>query len=360
MAKHHRSGHHGGSRRLKSARRRASLETALNFGPQTSALRDLARTARSNYDTTLGQEQDIRKGLTSAATKGLRETRKDYRSANQTRHASYHSAQGYLKGLSEAADPFRAASAREGQVEKSNLALERAGALDEMLSRRTDAAAGYGLATRNARAQYQSDLGDIASKAASLNQQKGKFKVATIEDILDKYAEQSLKNKSLRETHRHNVQGERSSRANARTSRGNLRERQRHDRHTEANSGGSGSGSSGGKLTPNEQNGAFDDIDSARGFYNQYVKSGKLSVHQLKLGLNQGYLTDANGKRLSLKQIAPAYVSAGFELGKHRYITKRTAHTLKARGLRVGKHYRIGGGHLSQNLSNAFSGLTGH
>jgi hypothetical protein len=125
----------------------------------------------------------------------------------------------------------------------------------------------------------------------------------------------NVRQQSLAEMHRHNVAQENKPGAKAKPRAGL------------------------GSLSQAQENSAHAQIDQAHQYIQQYA--GKLSKDQLAQGLTQGFLTDANGKRLPLTKIKdPLYFEAALEL-HHGGLTAATVKKLHQAGVHIAGRYKI-------------------
>jgi len=153
----------------------ANAESKVRYGPKQTALAGLLSEAQGNYAS------DV-----TAAKAGAKSSIVHARNARKPLAAIYDEATGAADsaasdvatafgGLGAAADPFRAATAREQGAAKTRLATSKASALSELSDRKTEATVGRQFALTNAKTEFRSNMSQLASQLAALGDEQGAY-----------------------------------------------------------------------------------------------------------------------------------------------------------------------------------------
>jgi hypothetical protein len=141
--------------------REALLQSQVRFGQQERLLSQMLQDARDEYRTARKVEKGVARGVAKAARTAKPVIRKGYAEAGLTRTEANTEAERVLSSLSAAADPHRAAFARESAGAERRSAAAQNQALQELELRRVGAHQGRAYAVSAARAKRDADVAKI-------------------------------------------------------------------------------------------------------------------------------------------------------------------------------------------------------
>lgn len=161
-----------------------SSETDLKYGPQLEGLALLLSQAQSDRNQGLAVNASTARGLSDAA----RLARPDVQKANDSYLAQLLQAKGTVgqdtAGLSAAADPFRASSARDFANAQIRAAETTKASGDELTQRGIDAQAGAAAGARAIGDRYAQQAEQIGQQQQSVTGQAGSFAASRLAELL--------------------------------------------------------------------------------------------------------------------------------------------------------------------------------
>lgn len=167
---------------------KASEAALVRFGPQLTALQQLADEAAQTYKGTTSNARVAAAGTQAAVDQALPTVKGVYDESGLMQALANGALGGDLakiQGGGIGVDALKAGAANEQAVMTRNLAQARAGAVADLGSRKTRAAEGAQFATENARNNLIDALTKISAQKLSLGDQQGAFMASTISDLQD-------------------------------------------------------------------------------------------------------------------------------------------------------------------------------
>src|SRR4051812_34298094 len=186
---------HRHKRKVSASGRRyvnqAKLEALVRYSPEQSALRSLIDDARHELSSGVRSDRGSAQLIGNSARSARPTVKKDYGTAISQVGRQGKAVLAALQALGPDAAPTIAAMTREGGGSRSRLIESRAGALNELTGRATDARAGLAAAIRQRRAQFSDTSRKVHERQLSLARERGAFTAATVGDLAE--ADRKLK-----------------------------------------------------------------------------------------------------------------------------------------------------------------------
>jgi hypothetical protein len=154
--------------------------SAVQYDPQVSALSGLIKGARKTYRGDIAVAKASALGTSKAAKRAVKPVKKIYRNSLGDIANAREDVKTGFKKLGDAADPYRAVTAREDAGYRSRVAGERASALKELSDRQLEAKAGQIYAIRAATANRNDTLGTLRGRLSDLYHEKGAYEAGQL------------------------------------------------------------------------------------------------------------------------------------------------------------------------------------
>jgi hypothetical protein len=174
--------------------RRAMQEAGLQYGPQIRALSELRQDAAGRYRSGVRAARGSAAGIQQAVREARPVIGDAYADSLASAGVAEQDVGAALAGLGAAADPFRAAVAREQGQASTRIGEARAGALSDLARRSTDAVAGSEYRIQDLTRRRDSEFGRINRERKGLAAEIGQFTRATYGELKDAKAELDLEN----------------------------------------------------------------------------------------------------------------------------------------------------------------------
>lgn len=172
----------------------AALEALVRFGPEMSGLKELQRTALSNFDLGVHQAHGSADAIVGAVDQAKPGLAKVYDNAGLKQAGLAGTLIGHdIAGLGPIADSIKAGASLEATGAADRLNLAKTQALTDLSSRKVRAREGEQFAIGNAKNQLVSELTKILNRKQDLSREKGAFAAATINDLSQAAADQAFK-----------------------------------------------------------------------------------------------------------------------------------------------------------------------
>lgn len=165
----------------------AAQQSLVRFGPQLTALTQLADEAGKTYRSTTANARVAAEGTQAAVDRALPEVQGIYDQAGLAQSIANGGLLGgdlaHITGGGLGVDAIKAGAANEAATMTRNLASARAAAVADLMSRRTRASEGAQFSTENARSDLLGALTKIAQQRLALGDQRGAFESSVISDL---------------------------------------------------------------------------------------------------------------------------------------------------------------------------------
>lgn len=306
-------------RRARVAQNRALLE----FGPETDTLRAAIRQAYSNRQQSVRQARGQARGVIQSVEETIPAVRGIYDRAGNAQAQTARVLGNDLSGLGNVAGSIQAGAALERANMADQLTSAKAQALTGLTQQRIAAKSGRQWAVQQARQQFVSDIKEVLQAQQSLARRRGAFVTSEIDRLAKDAAARRI------------------SQGNLLVSAGNLAERRRANKVSEAQTqqrldkpssggGGSGGGNKPKPATPLQQGAVQDGITYTLSDAKRLQSSG-LTRAQAGEVLHKG----APDK--GIKAANPLFQQAALDLAYMGYLSKPTRKKLRGRGIQVHK-----------------------
>jgi len=161
----------------------SSLEADVRYGPQESQLRELMRQAGEERLTGIEAQQTGFRGIANLLAQARPQVKADAQAAASSLLDAAGRAQSSVAGLSSAADPFKAALARDLAGASSRMSAATTSAQRELGDRLMDAAAGRVAGLRQVQQDYAKTSQQLGTRLTDLLAEKGAFTSATYGEL---------------------------------------------------------------------------------------------------------------------------------------------------------------------------------
>jgi hypothetical protein len=326
----------------------AALEALVRFGPELSGLKELQRSAQSNFLTAVNQARGSANSIVGTIDSAMPQVSKIYDDAGLKQAAVAGTLMHKdVAGLSGVADSIKAGASLEAAGAANRLNESRSSALTDLSQQKVRARQGEQFAIGNARDQFVSAVEKILNRKQDLRREQGAFKAATINDLAEAEANRVLK------------------RQEGAANRENARDIAGVDENGQIVKGGPKDpkvkkDAEGKKVNTDLQHGELDDK----------VGSARRQVEGLKAGRNRKQIMDilVNGRPAQTVEVdgaevklpgidkrSPLVARAAIELYFDKKISRKTLKKLHARGFSVKKlgwRYASGKPSPSERLTN--------
>lgn len=210
--------------------RQARLEAKVRYGPEEAALKELLHEAKQTLKFNVSSERGVAEGIRAALREAKPALTKVYSDAGRSMEQANADVERDLAKLSSAADPQKAASAREIAGARRRLLEATTQAQQELQARSVGAAQGAAYAIRGHQAEFQQDVAKIHRSKLALKGQKGAFILSTSEDLRSAAQKASQEERKFRETVRSHKAGERAAMKRIRQGSRKIKQSERHFR----------------------------------------------------------------------------------------------------------------------------------
>jgi hypothetical protein len=153
----------------------AQQRAKVRFGPEHSTIGALIGQAQGALASDLSSADAAAKSAIHFAKKSEKPVRQVFAAARTQADAARSDVESAFGKLGGAADPFRAATAREQAGAAQRTALAGANALQELTQRKLEAKAGGQYARTAAKQEYRKTVGDLAARLSDLGDREGAF-----------------------------------------------------------------------------------------------------------------------------------------------------------------------------------------
>ena len=178
----------------------AVAESVVRYGPQREQLTSLLDQARGAYKGDVTATKAGAKSIVMHARRAAKPTKAIYNEATGAQQAAASDVSNAFSALGAAADPYRAATAREQGGAKTRIAGQRAEALQDLRDREMEARAGKVYGIKQARTNLSGDVAKIVQQARSLGEQEGAYQTGRVGSLKSERAERGIKLKVQRES----------------------------------------------------------------------------------------------------------------------------------------------------------------
>jgi hypothetical protein len=155
--------------------RLAQSRAKVRFGPEHSTIKAAIGDAQNNYLSDLTSAAAASKSAIHFAKKAKKPVAAVFNQARSEADAARSDVEAAFGRLGGAADPFRAALAREQAGAHQRVALAGANALHELTQRQLEAKAGGQYAKTAAKQDYRKTISDLAGRLSDLGDREGAF-----------------------------------------------------------------------------------------------------------------------------------------------------------------------------------------
>lgn len=158
----------------------AQAESKVRYGPKQTALSALIGEAQSNY---AADKKAAKSGARSSivhARRARKPLKAIYNEATGAADSAASDVSAAFGNLGAAADPFRAATAREQGAARTRLVTAKASGLKELSDRQVEAKVGRQFALQEAKSSFRGQMGKLADQLTALGDEQGAYEAARI------------------------------------------------------------------------------------------------------------------------------------------------------------------------------------
>jgi hypothetical protein len=307
--------------------RLAQARARVRFGPEHSTLNAMIGEAQDTLASDLTSADAASKSAVHFAKKAKKPVARIFNTARSEADAAHADVEAAFGRLGGAADPFRAATAREQAGAHQRVALAGANALHELTQRQLEAKAGGQYAKTAAKQDYRKTLGTLAAKLTDLGDREGAFIVAEAGGLREARAGRQATTRNTRL----GIQGRKEA-ADTAYGRDVAKIKLRDQL---SNKGGGGKGLGGNKpATHAELRGFTSNFSKAKSYAQQFANQGD-PRHKAAGDLTRGVVPTATAP-VGVPSIGDQLaISAALDMAYAGHIGRTTAKRLHKAGIRV-------------------------